>query len=194
MFAMWLVGAVSLVFGRVYCAYACPQTVFTELAHDADAIAQAPQRGGSPRRGGRGWRAVSRSRSWRGLSLVAPRCCMAYFAPLPDVAARASSISTSARGSGAVGAITTLLAFLDFAFVRETFCRSACPYGLLQGVIEDGRSLHVRLDETTGRVHRLQGLRAGVPDGDRHPRRLLPDRVHALRLVHRRLRRRSSAG
>ena len=31
MFAMWLVGAVSLVFGRVYCAYACPQTVWLEF-------------------------------------------------------------------------------------------------------------------------------------------------------------------
>jgi polyferredoxin len=46
--------------------------------------------------------------------------------------------------------MTTLLAFLNIAFVRESFCRSACPYGLLQGVIEDGRSLHVKLDETMG--------------------------------------------
>ena len=34
--------------------------------------------------------------------------------------------------------------------MRETFCRTACPYGLLQGVIEDGRSLHVRFDATPG--------------------------------------------
>jgi cytochrome c oxidase accessory protein FixG len=148
MFGMWLVGAVSLIFGRVYCAYACPQTVFSELAHDADAISARLTRRLGPGRRAKAARAASLALVAL-LSLAASALFMAYFAPLPDVLRRIARFDFGAW-VGAVGAITTLLAFLNLAFVRESFCRSVCPYGLLQGIIEDGRSLHIRLDETTG--------------------------------------------
>ncbi|MGE0452105.1 MAG: 4Fe-4S dicluster domain-containing protein [Vicinamibacteria bacterium] len=149
MFAMWLVGAVSLVFGRVYCAYACPQTVFSEIAHDFDAFGMRLTRGFEPRRRAAVARAIS-----LGLlalvSLAASVLFMAYFAPLPDVIRRLLSLDFG-PWVGAVGAFSTLLAFLVFGFVREDFCRTACPYGLLMGVLEDGRSLHVAFDETSGK-------------------------------------------
>jgi len=148
MFAMWLVGAVSLVFGRVYCAYACPQTVFTELAHDAAAIGKRLTRKLDPPRRAMAARGISLALVAL-LSLASTALLMAYFAPLPDVLRRIAHLDFG-PWVGAIGAITTLLAFLNLAFVRESFCRSACPYGLLQGVLEDGRSLHVKLDETTG--------------------------------------------
>jgi polyferredoxin len=144
MFAMWLIGATSLVFGRVYCAYACPQMVFTEIAHDLDALGKRLTRGLDPK---------IRSKVARGISLAAAAVMavtasvffLAWFAPLPAVASKLAHLDIG-LWVGAIGAITALVAFLDFAFVRETFCRSACPYGLLQGVIEDGRSLHVRFE------------------------------------------------
>lgn len=148
MFGMWLIGAMSLVFGRVYCAYACPQMVFTEIAHDFDDLAKRLVRRFDPK---------LRKRLARGISLAAVALLsvtssvffLAYFAPLPDVASRLLHLDLG-LWVGAVGALTALAAFLDFAFVRESFCRTACPYGLLQGVIEDGRSLHVRFDEQGG--------------------------------------------
>jgi polyferredoxin len=149
MFGMWLIGAASLLLGRVYCAYACPQTVFTELAHDIDALARRLTRRLLPPRRQQVARALSLLLVAL-LALVGTVLLMGYFAPLPEVLARLLRLDVG-PWIGAVGAITTALAFLDLAFVRESFCRSACPYGLLQGVIEDGRSLHVRLDESAGR-------------------------------------------
>lgn len=148
MFAMWVVGALALTLGRVYCAYACPQTVFAELAHDFDALGRRLARRFDARLRPR----VARGVSWllvAAVSVAASALFMAYFAPLPEVLARLLRFDLG-PWVGAVGASATLLAFLDFAFVRETFCRTACPYGLLQGVIEDGRSLHVRFDATPG--------------------------------------------
>lgn len=148
MFAMWLVGAVSLLFGRVYCAYACPQMVFTELAHDLDAVGRRLARGFDPRR--RAWAARAVSLSLLALvSVAAAVFFMGYFAPLDEVVQRLLRFDLR-PWVGAVGAFAALLAFADFAFVRESFCRTVCPYGLLQGVIEDGRSLHVRLDPRRG--------------------------------------------
>ena len=149
MFAMWLVGAASLTLGRVYCAYACPQTVFSEIAHDLDALAKRLTRSLAPKLRTRAAKALSLSLV-AVVSLAATVLMMAYFAPLPHVLSRLLRLDTG-PWVGAIGALCTLLGFLNIAFVRESFCQSACPYGLLQGVIEDGRSLHVRLDESGGK-------------------------------------------
>ncbi|MCM2257484.1 MAG: 4Fe-4S binding protein [Vicinamibacteria bacterium] len=149
MFGMWLIGAASLVLGRVFCAYACPQTLFTELAHDLDRLASRLARPLDPERRKPAARAVAMALVFA-LSVVATALLMAYFAPLPDVIARIARFDVG-LWVGAVGVTLTLLTFLDLAFVRESFCRTACPYGLLQGVIEDGRSLHVRFSEQTGK-------------------------------------------
>jgi len=44
---------------------------------------------------------------------------------------------------GIGGAVTTLIAFLDFAFLRQRFCTSVCPYGYLQGMLGDKNTLLV---------------------------------------------------
>lgn len=148
MFLMWTVGALSLLFGRVYCAYACPQMVFTELAHDLEAVAKRVTRGMDPARQKRLVRVLSLA-GIAIMSLVAAVLFMGYFAPLPVVLGRLARFDVG-LWLGAVGAATTAVAFFDFAFVREGFCRSVCPYGLLQGILEDGKSLHVRFSEETG--------------------------------------------
>jgi polyferredoxin len=148
MFAMWLVGALSLIFGRVYCSFACPQMVFTEIAHDLDALG---------RRLTRRFRPPLRTRLARGFSLSALAVVsvavsvlmMGYFAPLGEVVRHLARFDVG-PWIGLLGAATAVVTFLDFAFVRETFCRAVCPYGLLQGLLEDGRSLHVALDPTPG--------------------------------------------
>lgn len=148
MFAMWVIGAMSVVFGRVYCAYACPQMVFTELAHDIDALAKRATRKLDMKVRAKAARAISLTLI-AAMSVVSCLLLMSYFAPLPEVAARLLRLDVG-PWIGLIGASGSLLAFLDFVFVREKFCQTACPYGLLQGVIEDGRSLHVKLDPALG--------------------------------------------
>ena len=149
MFAMWVIGAMSVVFGRVYCAYACPQMVFTELAHDIDAIAKRLSRPFELKMRPRVARVISLTLI-AAMSIAASLLLLAYFAPLPEVAERLVHLDVG-PWIGLIGATVTLITFLDFVFVREKFCQTACPYGLLQGVIEDGRSLHVKLDPGIGK-------------------------------------------
>lgn len=145
MASMWLIGTLSLLFGRVYCAYACPQTVFSELAHDLDTLAKRLTRRVSPQRRPLALRAISLT-GIAVLSVAAAVFFLAYFAPLPAVVSRLVHFDFT-LWVGAIGAFTALVAFLDFVLVRESFCHTACPYGLLQGVIEDGKSLHVKFEE-----------------------------------------------
>lgn len=173
MATMWVIGAFTLVLGRVFCAYACPQTVFIELARDAEAIsrrllnrlvrAERDPRSLAGAAGPRSNKVAAKMAPARRaqverlltyvlvglLTLVAVVLFMGTFAPLPVVLSRLAHLSVG-PWVGAVGAITTVLWFLNLVFVREKFCRTVCPYGLLQGVLEDGKSLHVAFDQTTG--------------------------------------------
>ena len=79
-----------------------------------------------------------------------------------------------------------------------------CPWPRIQGALLDETRMVVTYERWRGeprgkhkkgeswrrprRLHRLQAVRRGLPDGHRHPRRL-PARMHRLRPVHRRLRR-----
>jgi polyferredoxin len=148
MFAMWLVGAASLLLGRVYCGYACPQMVFSEIAHDIDRLT-GRLTGKVPGRSRKVLERVVAVALVGVVSILSSIVFLGYFAPLGEVARRMLSLDFS-LWLGAVGAITTLLTFADLVWVREGFCRSVCPYGILQGIIEDGRSLHVKLDTATG--------------------------------------------
>jgi polyferredoxin len=122
--------------------------VFTELAHYIDAIAKRLSRRFDLKTRPRVARAVSLTLI-AAMSIAASLLLLAYFAPLPEVAQRLLHLDVG-PWIGLIGATFSLIAFLDFVFVREKFCQTACPYGLLQGVIEDGRSLHVKLDPGLG--------------------------------------------
>lgn len=148
MFGMWIIGALTLVLGRVWCAWACPQMVFSELAHDIDALAKRITRKMPDSRRRLAQRVVSHGLIVL-LSVVATALFMGYFAPLGEVFRRMAQLDVG-LWLGAIGATTTVLVILDLLLVRETFCQSVCPYGLLQGVLVDEKSLHVKFDESTG--------------------------------------------
>ncbi|MBI2212543.1 MAG: 4Fe-4S binding protein [Acidobacteria bacterium] len=148
MFGMWIIGAMTLVLGRVWCAWACPQMVFSELAHDIDALAKRITRKLSDSRRRLAKRLVSHGLV-AVLSIVATALFMGYFAPLGEVFRRMARFDVG-LWLGAIGVTTTILVVLDLLFVRETFCQSVCPYGLLQGVLVDEKSLHVTFDESAG--------------------------------------------
>jgi polyferredoxin len=148
MFAMWVIGAMTLVLGRIWCSYACPQMIFSELAHDIDALAKRVTRKLPDSQRRLGQRAFSYLLIGL-MSVAATALFMGYFAPLPEVFRRMAQLDIG-LWLGAIGATTTLIVVLDLLLVRETFCQAVCPYGLLQGVLVDEKSLHVTFDESTG--------------------------------------------
>jgi len=48
-----------------------------------------------------------------------------------------------------MGAATTLFTFLDFTLLKQKFCTSICPYGYLQGMLQDKESLLVAYQDPT---------------------------------------------
>jgi len=145
MLILWIIVIFSMIYGRVWCGWMCPQTVLNELVHWFEKKTQKWLR--VPKRGGLSWRRLG---AWTLLSLGVATVSLvigfnlvAYFVDpyrmLADLVA------------GELGPITTgiilgiaILAFVDVMFWREKFCTKACPYGMMQMVVTDAKTQIVR--------------------------------------------------
>ena len=128
---------VTVLFGRVWCGWGCPQTVLGDLTQWV-----AP--GARGRRGG--WRRAAGFALTALVAAVVGADLVAYFASPYDLLAR---LAAGAPGPvvGWAWAATSAVLFLDLAFLRQTFCATVCPYAKLQGVLFDRHTLVVAYDE-----------------------------------------------
>lgn len=151
LFLLFVVVAVALIYGRIYCGYLCPQTIFSEAAQWWESrVARFVKMkwAGSPA-------GVLKTRE-RILSLAGVFAAsvflafvfISYFVEPGDLFQRLISLDVQTAG-GVAGVVVTLFTFMDFAFVRQTFCTTVCPYGYLQGMLVDKNSLlvHYRDEE-----------------------------------------------
>ena len=146
MFLMFSIVALSMIYGRVYCGYACPQMIFSETA---SAVEERLRKWVTKKF--IAWPAARRRLLHRALtylivaaaSVILAFVFISYFVEPRDLLRRLThlDITTSA---GFAGAVTTLITFLDFAFLRQKFCTTLCPYGYLQGMLADGKTLLVQ--------------------------------------------------
>ena len=145
MFLLFTIVAVSMIFGRLYCSYACPQMIFSEasltLQNHIERHVKKRFIDWSPKR-----RAILSGALFYSIVAAASVALgfvfISYFVEPRDLLRRLLELDIVTAG-GIAGAVTTLIAFLDFAFLRQRFCTSVCPYGYLQGMLGDKNTLLV---------------------------------------------------
>jgi len=145
MFLMFIIAAMAMLYGRVYCGYLCPQMIFSEasLALESKITRTVNKyvRWNAPQR-----KLLSRSLFYSIAalaSIVLAFVFISYFVEPRDLIRRLFSLDLRTAG-GIAGASTTLLTLLDFLFLRQRFCTTICPYGYLQGMLGDGDTLIVQ--------------------------------------------------
>lgn len=153
MFLLFCIAAASMLYGRVYCGYLCPQMIFSEASMRVEERIQkfitkhfiqlSPT-----------IRTIAARASFYFLLLIASVFLafvfIAYFVEPRDLFHRLSSLDITTY-AGIAGAVTTLLTFLDFAFLRVKFCTTICPYGYLQGMLADKQTLLVTYRDGVGK-------------------------------------------
>jgi cytochrome c oxidase accessory protein FixG len=157
MIAVFLVTALA---GRVWCGWGCPQTVYMEfLFRPIERWIEGGARGSKKMDRTRGLhpRRWLKHLVYLGLALVLAHTFLAYFVPVDELARWMRRSPVDHPTSFAVMAITTALVFLDFAWFREQTCLVACPYGRLQAVLFDRRTLIVGYDGQRGEP-RMRGM------------------------------------
>jgi len=145
MFMMFLIAAMAMLYGRVYCGYLCPQMIFSEASVALEVRIRRWVNKHVP------WKARARdllSRTGFYMAAVAASVILAfvfisYFVEPRDLAQRLFSLDVRTAG-GFAGATVTLITLIDFLFVRQRFCTTVCPYGYLQGMLSDGETLLVQ--------------------------------------------------
>lgn|SRR5574341_932266 len=127
---------VTVLLGRGWCGWSCPQTVLGDLTRWVE---RDPRGRARPlrRAAGFAWVAV--------VSAVAGANLVWYFVAPGDFFARLAGGTLGATVGGSWAVCAGLL-FLDLAFLRQTFCATVCPYAKLQGVLFDRATLVVAYD------------------------------------------------
>jgi cytochrome c oxidase accessory protein FixG len=163
-----LVYATALA-GRVWCGWACPQTVFLEGVYRCIERAIEGPRERRIRRNAGPWNVdkLARKTTTHALSLVASvliaHMFLSYFVSLPKTFAMVRQ-SPAAHPEAFVWVIAmTALFYANFAWFREQLCVVLCPYGRLQSTLLDEHSLVVGYDARRGEPRGKKGS-AGAGD------------------------------
>jgi polyferredoxin len=145
----------TVVFGRVFCGWACPQTIFMEMVFrkieywiDGDAT-QQKQLKSMPWNAEKIRKRVLKFVVFFVISFIIANFFLAYLISMDQL------LGYLQHPAAHIGTLISLLIFTSvFFFVywwfREQACIVVCPYGRLQGVLLDKNSIVVAYDHKRG--------------------------------------------
>ena len=125
---------ITQLFGRIWCGWLCPQTVINDFTAFMDKLKGKP--------------AVKKALSHLVLLLISAligACMVWYFVDPYEFITDAAAGRLGGAAKGFWIALT-VITYLNFAFMRHTFCKTICPYSKLQSVMYDKHTLIIALD------------------------------------------------
>jgi cytochrome c oxidase accessory protein FixG len=159
--ALFLFTAIA---GRLWCGYACPQTVYTEIflwierKIEGDRAARM-KLDAAPRSARKLGLKSAKHGAWIALSLWTGFTFVGYFTPIRDLLH-----ATTTLDFGPWEAFWIL--FYGFAtygnagWMREQVCKHMCPYARFQGVMFDSDTLTITYDAARGEPRGSRGKKA----------------------------------
>jgi cytochrome c oxidase accessory protein FixG len=144
----------TAIAGRLWCGYACPQTVYTELflwierRIEGDRIARI-RLDAAPFSLGKFARKSLKHGAWLVVALWTGYTFVGYFTPIHDLGARSLALQLGPWES-------FWILFYGFAtygnagFMREQVCKYMCPYARFQSVMFDRDTLVITYDRERG--------------------------------------------
>jgi len=154
--AALLLFVITSLVGRIYCGYACPQTVWTRCYLWIERLIE-----GSSRQQLRLDRVTSQDGVlfikkvirktvkhflWVLVALVTALTFVGYFIPIKDIVHSLYELTISSNTLFALGFFTTAT-YVNAGWMREQVCLYICPYARFQSVMYDEHTLHVIYDK-----------------------------------------------
>lgn len=146
----------TAVFGRVFCGWACPQTIFMEMVFrrverwiEGDSI-QRKKLDASPLTLEKGLKKSAKHIIFLLISFAISNVFLAYIIGSDQLIQIMKDPLSSHVGGFVAIWVFTLVFYIVFSRVRELVCTVVCPYGRLQGVLLDRNSMIVAYDFIRG--------------------------------------------
>ncbi len=146
----------TVVYGRAFCGWVCPQTIFLEMVFRRIEYwleGDAPQQKALDRREldwDKLWRKTTKHALFLVISFLIANTFLAYIIGSDELVKIITDPPTAHLGGLAAMVLFTGVFYAVFARFREQVCTIACPYGRLQGVMLDRDSLVVAYDYQRG--------------------------------------------
>ncbi|MCP5286116.1 MAG: cytochrome c oxidase accessory protein CcoG [Burkholderiaceae bacterium] len=162
-YALFLFTAVA---GRLWCGYACPQTVYTEMFMWVERKVEGDRPQRMKRDAGgwtldRLWRMAAKQGAWITIALWTGFTFVGYFTPIKTLAASALSF-----GFGPWEWFWVL--FYGFAtygnagWMREQVCKYMCPYARFQSAMFDRDTMIISYDAERGEPRGTRGRKTDL--------------------------------
>jgi len=160
----------TVVFGRVWCGWTCPQTIFLELIFrrieywiEGDWQQQKKCNEG-PNTDQKQMKKLLKHSIFLIISFFISNIFLAYIIG-SDALIKIITDPLDQHIAGLISIIIfTLVFYAVFAYIREIVCIAICPYGRLQGVLLDDQSITVAYDHRRGEPRGKQ--QKGTSHGD----------------------------
>jgi cytochrome c oxidase accessory protein FixG len=160
--AAFLLFAVTVTVGRVWCGFTCPQTVWTLMFIWLEDLCEGDRNqriklDKAPWTARKVLRKGAKHALWLALAFATGATFIGYFVPIRDLL---MNLWPSWDGLYPVWSIPvaavvftglfTLLTYLNAGWLREQVCKYMCPYARFQGVMYDKDTVYVQYDAKRG--------------------------------------------
>lgn len=146
----------TMAFGRLFCGWACPQTIFMEMLFrrieywiEGDAATQR-MLNNSPWTAAKVQRKTMKHLLFFALSFLIANTFLSYIIGVKQLGSVISEPLSEHAGGFVAILVFSGVFYGVFAFFREQVCTVVCPYGRLQGVLLDRNSVIVAYDYVRG--------------------------------------------
>ncbi len=146
----------TVIYGRIFCGWVCPQTIFMEFVFrrieywlEGDAEAQR-RLDAAPWDFNKIWRKSLKHIIFYLFAFITANTFLSYIIGTDQLFAYyGEGLAENYKGFAGLLIFSGIFYFI-FAFFREQVCTIACPYGRLQGVLIDTKTIIVAYDYQRG--------------------------------------------
>ena len=155
----------TAVAGRLWCGYACPQTVYTEIFLWLERITEGDRLArmrldSAPWRTKKIIRKSAKQALWIGLGLFTGFTFVGYFTPIQNLVHELLALTFSPWEWFWV-LFYGLATYGNAGYLREQICKQMCPYARIQSALTDMDSMVIAYDTQRGEA---RGSRARAAD------------------------------
>ena len=157
---------ITALIGRIWCGWACPQTVFLDVARRIERWFEgdAPARRRLDAMPWTGEKVLRRGAAQAAMAIFSfgvAHVFLSYFVSLPGLYQMMTHAPGENWGAFVFVSVATAALWFNLAWFREQFCIILCPYGRIQSALTDEHTLVIGYDAKRGEPRGRKGTTEG---------------------------------